>query len=170
MKHFVLILISTLLLLGCRTKKAVIDESDTVARIDTTKTDTDTMNAVVEHIDTTQAVQQTERASVIEFVDSGGIVTIGTAGDIRLRGVKSVSGYIRNTAMQLYGISDSVNIAQTHTKQVNGIAQTETRHTKSQESIGKAVQGYEKPLIWIGGLCCVAVLLWVIFLYIQKKS
>lgn len=170
MKHFVLILIGALLLMGCRTKKAVIDESATVAHIDTTKTTTDTINAVIAHIDTTQAIQQTERASVIEFVDSGGIVTIDTAGNIRLQGVKSVSGYIRNTAMQLYGISDSVNIAQTHTEQANGIAQTEIRHTKSQESIGKAVQWYEKPLIWIGGLCCIAVLLWVIFLYIQKKS
>ena len=92
MKQLVIILLATLMLIGCRAKQTVINETQTASLIDTTHTVADTMSAVSIYTDTTTATQHVEQSASIEFVDGGGTVCIDTAGNVTIKGVKTIKG------------------------------------------------------------------------------
>ena len=128
---------------GCRTKKVVTDESSTVSLIDTTKTAADSLTAAHDLTDTTKTTQTEEESEVVEFVDGGGTITIDTIAD---------------------------EVSQVHNEQANGIKadESKTSHGESETKIEKPVW-YQTVLAKIGGLCCIAALLWALFLYLKRK-
>ena len=142
-----------LVVAGCRTHKAVTDESSTVSIVDTTQVETDSLTVTQTFTDTTQITTATEQNTTINFVDGGGTVSIDSAGNITLTGVQSITGNLT-----------------TNTNQQNGITNNESHasHTEKETKTEKPVW-YQTILAKIGGLCCIAALLWLLFLYLKRK-
>ena len=171
-------------LAGCRAKKALIDESSAVVRIDTTKTVADSLTATQTVTDTTKTAAQVEESAVIDFVDSGGTVNIDTAGNVTLTGVKSIKGDIRRQHNEVKGFTQTNaetlteaketakngTITNTHNEQVNGITANEQKQShQEKETAVTRPKWYQTILAKIGGLCCIAALLWLLFLYLKRK-
>lgn len=185
-------------LAGCRAKKALIDESSAVVKIDTTKTvadsltatksvtGTETVSLTATHAatDTTKTTAQVEESTVIDFVDSGGTVSIDTAGNVTLTGVKSIKGDIRRQHNEVKGFTQTdaetlteaketaqnETITNTHNEQANGVTTNEQKqnHQERETTITRP-RWYQTVLAKIGGLCCIAALLWLLFLYLKRK-
>lgn len=169
MKQLIFIFLATLMLIGCKAKQTVIKENATASLIDTTRTVADTMSAVSNYTDTTTATQHVEQSATIEFVDGGGTVSIDTAGNVTIQGVKSIKGMGKADVTIKNGVAERDSISASHTDQANGINKNESKQTNKEEKVSRAIQWWERPLIWIGALCCIAAILWVIFIYIHKK-
>ena len=169
MKQLIFILMAALMLIACRAKQTVIKENATASLSDTTKTVTDTTGIVASHIDTTKTAQHVEQSATIEFVDGGGTVTIDTMGNVTLQGVKSIKGGIKADRAEVKGVADSTNVTQSHSVQAKGVTKNEAKQRETEEKVSRAIRWYEKPLIWIGSLCCIAVLLYILFIYIKAK-
>ena len=159
-----------LMFAGCRTKKVVTDESSTVSLIDTTKTAADSLTATRDLTDTTKTTQTEEESGVVEFVDGGGTITIDTAGNVTLSGVKSYKGNRKAARHEERGVTIADEVSQVHNEQANGIKadESKTSHRESETKIEKPVW-YQTVLAKIGGLCCIAALLWALFLYLKRK-
>lgn len=159
-----------LIFAGCRTKKVITDESSTVSLIDTTKTAADSLTATHDLTDTTKTTQTEEESEVVEFVDDGGTITIDTAGNVTLSGVKSYKGNRKAAQHEERGITIADEVSHMHNEQANGIKSDEskTSHGESKTKTEKPVW-YQTVLAKIGRLCCIAALLWVLFLYLKRK-
>ncbi len=169
MKQFIIVLLATLMLIGCKAKQTVVNETTTATTVDTTRTIADTMGAVSIYTDTSKTNQHTQHATTVEFVDGGGVVSIDTAGNVTMQGVKSISGISTQDVAIQTGVSERDTTTATHTDTANGIAKNEAKQTRKEEKTSQALQWWHKPLIWIGALCCIAAILWLIFIYIHKK-
>ena len=159
-----------LMFAGCRTKKVVTDESSTITLTDTTKTAADSLTATHGLTDTTKTMQTEEESGAIEFVDGGGTITIDTAGNVTLSGVKSCRGNRKTARHEERGITVADELSQVHNEQANGVKADESKatHGESETKTEKPVW-YQTVLAKIGGLCCIAALLWALFLYLKRK-
>ena len=159
-----------LMFAGCRTKKVVTDESSKVSLTDTTKNVADSLIATHDLTDTTKTTQTEEEAGVVEFVDGGGTITIDTAGNVTLSGVKSYKGNRKAARHEERGVTVADEVSQVHSEQANGIKADESKagHRESETKVEKPVW-YQTVLAKIGGLCCIAALLWALFLYLKRK-
>lgn len=166
---FIMLVLITLLA-GCRAKKSVIDESSTVSITDTTKVITDSLTSKQTTTDTTKTATHVEQSAVIEFVDGGGTVSVDTAGNLTFNGVKSVKGNVKADTEQIKGVNKTQENTETHNEKANGrqISKREQRHNES-ETKPVASKWYQSILANIGGLCLIAVLLWILFLYLKRK-
>ena len=159
-----------LILSGCRTKKVVTDESSTVSLIDTTKTQTDSLTNTVTLTDTTKTTETTEQNTVIEFVAGGGTVSIDSAGNVTLTGVASITGNLKNDKTEQAGVTVHDEQTQVHNEQANGVQSNEqTQIHHEAETVTEKPRWYQTILAKIGGLCCIAALLWLLFLYLKRK-
>ena len=158
------------LVCGCRSHRAIIDESHNVAIIDTSKVEADSTGESHLLTDTTKTESQTEQSAVIEFVDGGGTVTIDSAGNMTLTGVQSIKGKVTNNVKQQNGISKADETVSTHNNKHGGlgIIESDSRHVE-KESKAEAPKWYQSVLAKIGGLCCIAALIYAIFLYLKRK-
>lgn len=159
-----------LIFAGCRTKKVITDESSTVSLIDTTKTAADSLTATRNITDKTKTTQTEEENDQVEFVNGGGTITIDTAGNVTLSGVKSYKGNRKAAQHEERGITIADEVSHVHNEQANGIKSDEskTSHEESNTKTEKPVW-YQTVLAKIGRLCCIAALLWVLFLYLKRK-
>ena len=155
---------------GCRSHKAVIDESHNTAFVDTTKVEADSTSQSHQVTDTTKTETQTEQSASIEFVDGGGTVTIDSTGNVTLSGVKSIKGNFKQKAREEKGITRTDESVSTHNSKHGGIGliESENRH-ETKESKAEAPKWYQTILAKIGGLCCIAALIYAIFLYLKRK-
>lgn len=169
MKQLIFIILAALMLIGCRAKQTAIKDNTTASLIDTTHTVADTISAVSNYIDTTTATQHVEQSATIEFVDGGGTVNIDTAGNITIQGLKSIKGTGKADVTIKNGVTNRDSISARHTDLAYGIVKRESKQRETEEKVSKAVQWYERPLIWIGSLCCIAVLLYILFIYLKRK-
>lgn len=149
---------------SCRTRKQVI-ESETataVSYIDTTVTVTDAVTRTLTETDTTKTAGTTESRGVVEFVDGGGSVSIDTAGNVTLNGVKRINGERLASASIENGVTRYRADVDTHSEQHNGIytdQQQTTRQTTEQK-------WHDSPFARIGVSVCIAVLIW---LYLRRR-
>ena len=106
----------------------------------------------------------------IEFVDGGGTVTIDSTGNVTLSGVKSIKGNFKQKAKEEKGITQADESVSTHNSKHGGIGliESENRH-EMKESKAEAPKWYQTILAKIGGLCCIAALIYAIFLYLKRK-
>lgn len=186
-------------LTGCMAKKAVIDESSAVVRVDTTKTVADsliatkavtgtkTVSLTMTHVasDTTKFAAQVEESTVIDFVDSGGTVNIDTAGIVSLTGVKSiksdikilrkkVGGFTKNDAETLIVTKETSKneaITNTRNKQANGITSNEQKQNRQEmgKTVSKTPTLLERIKIGFGGCAIGLVGAAVLFLIWYAK-
>jgi hypothetical protein len=103
-------------------------------------------------------------------VDGGGTVTIDSAGNMTLSGVKSIKGNIKHKAKEEKGISQVDESVSTHSSRHGGlgIIESDERHV-DKESKAEAPKWYQHILAKIGGLCCIAALIYALFLYLKRK-
>ena len=155
---------------GCRSHKTVIDESHNTAFVDTTKVEADSTSQSHQVTDTTKTTTETENSAAIEFVDGGGTVTIDSTGNMTLSGVKSIRGNIKHKAKEEKGVSQVDESVSTHSSRHGGlgIIESDERHV-DKESKAEAPKWYQTILAKIGGLCCIAALIYAIFLYLKRK-
>lgn len=193
----VLMLVASLT--GCMAKKAVIDESSAVVRVDTTKTVADSLTATkavtstktvsltMTHVvsGTTKFAAQVEESTVIDFVDSGGTVNIDTAGIVSLTGVKwikndirrqrkKVDGFAKNDAETLTVAKETSKneaITNIHDKQTNGITANEQKqnHQEMGKTVSKTPTLWERIKIGFGGCAIGLVGAAVLFLIWYAK-
>lgn len=164
-----LLILATVILIGCKAKQSIVTENQTATLIDTTHTETDSMSALSTAIVTDSSGQHVEGRALIEFVDGGGSVTIDTAGNVTINGIKSIKGRHQADSHQVKGVATSDTVTASHTDQANGITKNYARQNHKEEKASRAIRWYERPLIWIGSLCCIAAILWLMFIYIHKK-
>lgn len=154
---------------GCKSKKAVIQESQTIQLTDTTKLRTDSTATTELRTDSTDVTAQESTASLVEFVDGGGTVTIDSAGRISLQGVKNIkagklSSWHAIKRTEAAKQSDSVT-----TQQANGIKRDEATQRKEKTKVSTKPAWYNTMPVIIVFTICLAVILWLLFNYIKRK-
>lgn len=163
--------IAVLPLFSCRTHKT-ITESETTASAsytDTTKTVADAVTRTLTETDTTKTTGAVESRGVIEFVEGGGKVSIDTAGNVTLNGVKSIKGQRQANASQENGIARQAEETAGHREQLNGVAADKQEAAKQTEEKAPAQKWYDTMLARIGLAVCIAALMWLLFLYLKRK-
>ena len=174
MKKFITICMCLLVLcglIGCKTTKKVVEEVATSERTDTTKVTTDSI-----HVGTIRTNQQTTLTyfsdwGYIEFTDSGGTLTIDTLGNLKADGVKSYQRGKKAAQTKAENITQSKDSATTRKLQENAIYSKDSKQAKQQpQKQGvKALKWYQRTIYHIGFLCCVAAIIYAIFLYLRRK-
>ncbi len=174
MKKFITIcmcLLALFGLIGCKTQKKVVSESIVSERTDTTKLVTDSI-----HKETTKQENRTTLTiyndwGYIEFADSGGTLTID-GGLICAKGVKSYHQGKQATQAKAENITQNEDTTATHKLQANGIQSRDNKQTEQQpQKQGvKALKWYQRTIYHIGALCCVAAIIYAIFLYLRRKK
>lgn len=173
MKQILLItaLCAVACLSSCRTHKTVTatDRDSAMSYVDTTVTTADTFGLRQTDTDTTRTAAAYESAGLIEFVDSGGTVTVDSAGNITFEGVINLWGLSNWDLTQNRGLSREVEDASAHREQLNGIAADESRSEKRTEEKAPAPKWYETAIARLGLGVCIAALIWLLFLYLKRK-
>lgn len=158
-------------LFSCKTHKTVTatDQSSTISFVDTTKTVADTAGRKQTDTDTTKTTVNYEGVGVIEFVEGGGKVSIDSAGNVTFEGVKNIKGQRKGNIEQDKGVTQKVEEVAGHREQLNGVKADQTQREKRTEEKPPARKWYETALARLGLGVCIAVLMWLIFLYLKRK-
>lgn len=162
-------LVMLVCLLGCKTKKAVIQESSTVLLTDTTKTETDSTGIVERTTDSLAIAASTAETNDIVFVDGGGTVSIDSAGRISLQGVKSIKAGKLSTWQAKRRVEATKQADSVATRQANGIKRDEATQRKEKTKSSTRPAWYTAPLIIVTGGCCLAAMLWLLFMYLKQR-
>lgn len=158
-------------LLSCRTQKAVTatDQRSEVSYVDTTQTVTDTTRYTQTETDTTRTSAAYEGVGVIEFVETGGKVSIDSAGNVTFEGVRNIRGRCKGTATRENGIARHKEQTSGHVEQSKGVAADHSHIEKHTEETPPAQKWYNTAFARIGQAVCLAFLLWLLFLYLKRK-
>lgn len=158
-------------LLSCRTQKAITttDQSSEARYVDTTQTVADTVRCTLTETDTSRTTATYEGVGVIDFVETGGKVSIDTAGNITFEGVRNIRGRRKGTAAQEKGSTRDIEQTAGRIKQSKGVAADHSRSEKRTEETPPAPKWYNTAFARIGQAVCLAFLLWLLFLYRERK-
>lgn len=158
-------------LFSCRTQKVVTntDRDSSLSYADTTKTVADTTGRKQTTTDTTKTVAACEDVGIVEFVECGGKVSIDSAGNVTLDGVKNIKSHHKGSIAQNKGVTQKAEETAGHREQLNGLTADLIRHEKRTEEKALAQKWYEKAFIRIGQGVCISILLWILFIYLRRK-
>lgn len=158
-------------LFSCRTQKAVTttDRDSSLSYADTTKIVADTASRKQTDADTTKTAINYEGVGVIEFVEGGGKVSIDSAGNVTFEGVKNIKGRRKGCIAQDKGVAHEVKETTRHREQLNGVNADQTKREKRTEEKTVTRKWYETVFARIGQGVCIAVLMWLLFLYLKRK-
>ena len=176
MKKFITIcmcLLALFGLIGCKTtKKSVLESSITTReKTDTTKLATDSIHVGTIRTDNRTTLTYSSDWGYIEFANNGGTLTIDTLGNLKADGVKSYQHGIKATQKKTESVTQSKDSTDTHKLQANGVQSRDNKqdNREPQKQGVKALKWYHRTIYHIGFLCCVAAIIYVIFLYLQRK-
>ena len=157
-------------LIGCKTKK-VVSEASTTERTDTTKFITDSVAKSTIKTENRTTLTFFNDWGYIEFADSGGTLTIDS-GLIKANGVKSYHHGKQATQTKAESITQNKDSTTTRKLQENAIYNKCNKQAKQQpQKQGvKALKWYQRTIYHIGFLCCVAAIIYAIFLYLRRKK
>lgn len=147
-------------LTGCKSHKTLTSESSTI-HTDTSKVLVD--SAVAKKDSAVTRLQTTRDTSCIsvEFIDSGGVLAIGSMGVIHAKGVKSFKGLWNKSSCTLENVSVKSDSASVHAVKENGV------HDK--DTIAKA----EKHTDWqlrIALILAAVLVLFSIYSYLHGRN
>ena len=177
MKKFITIcmcLLALFGLIGCKTTKKVVSESSTSTReeTDTTKLVTDSI-----HVGTIRADHRTTLTyfsdwGYIEFANNGGTLMIDTLGNLKAEGVKTYQHGKITAQKKAEDITQSKDSTNTYKLQANGVQNRDDKQAsrEPQKQSTKALKWYQRTIYHIGVLCCVAAIIYAIFLYLRRKE
>lgn len=146
------------------------ESNSVVSVIDTTKVIADTTNYRRAETDTTKTAGHFEGGGKVEFVEGGGKVSIDTAGNVTLEGVKNIKHRHQGNITQDKGVAQAEEITTGHIELINGTNTDQTNQAKAEEKPAPGQRWYETGFMRIGQLCCIAFLMWVLFLYLKRKK
>lgn len=175
MKKFITICMCLLVLcglIGCKTTKKVVRETTaTSERTDTTKVTTDSIHDATIKQENRTTVTLFNDWGYIEFADSGGTLTIDK-GLINAKGVKSYHQGKQSTQTKAENITQTKDSTAISKLQQNAIYNKYNKQAKQQpQKQGvKALKWYQRTIYHIGFLCCVAAIIYAIFLYLRRKK
>lgn len=177
MKKFITIcmcLLALFGLIGCKTTKKAVSESSITTR---EETDTTKLAADSIHVGTIKTDQRTTLTyfsdwGYIEFADNAGTLTIDTLGNLRADGVKSYQHGKKAAKKKAENITQSKDSTDTHKLQANGVQSRDNKQAKREPKKQgvKALKWYQRTIYYIWGLCCVAAIIYAIFLYLRRKK
>lgn len=171
MRRLLFCIVAAACLLSCRTQKAITttDHNSAARYVDTTITSTDSARNIQTDTDTTSTSVSYEGVGVIDFVETGGKVSIDTAGNITFEGVRNIRGRRKGTAVQEKGSTRDIEQTAGRIKQSKGVAADHSRSEKRTEETPPAPKWYNTAFARIGQAVCLAFLLWLLFLYLKRK-
>lgn len=174
MKKFITICMCLLVLcglIGCKTSKKVVEQVTTSEKADTTKVTTDSIHDATTKQEHRATVTLYNDWGYIEFADSGGTLTIDK-GLITAKGVKSYHQGKKSSQTKAENITQSKDSTATHKLQENAIFNKDNKQAKQQpQKQGvQALKWYQRTIYHIGFLCCVAAIIYTIFLYLRRKK
>lgn len=193
MKKFITIcmcLLALFGLIGCKTTKKVVSESSTTTReeTDTTKLATDSIHVGTIKTDNRTTLTYFSDWGYIEFATNGGTLTIDTLGNLKADGVKSYQHGKKAAQKKAENITQSKDSTDTHKLQANGVQSKDSTDANKLQANGvqsrdnkqanrepqkqgvKALKWYQRTIYHIGFLCCVAAIIYAIFLYLRRKK
>ena len=175
MKKFITIcmcLLALFGLIGCKTTKKAVSESITSERTDTTKLVTDSIHVGTIRTDHRTTLTYFSDWGYIEFANNGGTLTIDTLGNLKADGVKSYQHGKKATQKKAESITQSKDSTDTHKLQANGVQSRGSKQANRgpQKQGVKALKWYQRTIYHIGFLCCVAEIIYAIFLYLRRKK
>lgn len=177
MKKFITIcmcLLALFGLIGCKTTKKVVSESSTTTRdeTDTTKLVTDSI-----HVGTIKADHRTTLTyfsdfGYIEFANNGGTLTIDTLGNLKADGVKSYQHGKKAAQKKAESITKRKDSTNTNKLQENAVLIRDNKqdNREPQKQGVKALKWYQRTIYHIEVLCCLAAIIYAIFLYLRRKK
>ena len=176
MKKFITICIYLLALfglIGCKTQK-MVSESSTSTReeTDTTKLVTDSIRVGTIRTDHRTTLTYFSDWGYIEFANNGGTLTIDTLGNLKAEGVKSYQHGKKAAQKIAENITQSEDSTNTHKLQANGVQNRDNKQAnrEPQKQGVKALKWYQRTIYHIGVLCCIAAIIWAVFLYIKRRK
>ena len=176
MKKYITIICVCLLILlglmGCKTTSGCTVTTESELKTDTTKQSADSTHKTATKEEKRTTVTLYNDWGYIEFADSGGTLTID-GGLIKANGVKSYRQGKQATQKQDTDTKVQTDSTATHKEQANGI--TNQSHKKKQTPQPQkqgvaALKWYQCTIYHIGALCCIAAIIWAVFLYIKKRK
>lgn len=177
MKKFITIcmcLLALFGLIGCKTTKKAVSESSTTTReeTDTTKFATDSIHVGTIKTDNRTTLTYFSDWGYIEFANNGGTLTIDTLGNLKADGVKSYQYGKKAAQKKAESITQSKDSTDTHKLQANGVQSRDKQQAnrEPQKQGVKALKWYQRTIYHIGFLCCVAAIIYTIFLYLRRKK
>lgn len=177
MKKFITIcmcLLALFGLIGCKTTKKAVSESSITTReeTDTTKLATDSIHVGTIKTDNRTTLTYFSDWGYIEFTNNGGTLTIDTLGNLKADGVKSYQHGKKAAQKKAENITQSKDSTDTHKLQANGVQSRDKQQAnrEPQKQGVKALKWYQRTIYHIGFLCCVAAIIYAIFLYLRRKK
>lgn len=177
MKKFITIcmcLLALFGLIGCKTTKNAVSESSTNTReeTDTNKLVTDSVHVVTIKADHRTTLTYFSDWGYIEFADNGGTLTIDTLGNLKADGVKSYQHGKKAAKKKAENVTQSKDSTNTHKLQANAVQSRDNKQAnrEPQKQGVKALKWHQRTIYHIGVLCCLAAIIYAIFLYLRRKK
>lgn len=166
-KLLFIILLASCMVCGCRSKKVLLNEDVAITSIDTTSTTQDTASAEVSFTEVSKETAVSEIDYDVEFMDSGGIAFVDAQGNVTLYGIKNLKG----SGAKTMAVDTNIQATARGTTSHNDINKGETNRIKRNAVVQEtAKENWQDAIVKkVGQLCCIAALLYAIFLYIKRK-
>ena len=173
MKHLTLIatLALSACLLSCRTAKTTTDTTrdSTLSYIDTTVTRTDT--AAIMQTDTAAVHTEftTADTTLIEFIGSGGKLTIDSTGAVTLKGIRAIRDH-RHSVLAADGIATrSAAATSIHHERHNGLAADSTDHERTKVTVTPPPRWHDSALTRLTLATALALILYLLYRYLRRR-
>ena len=169
-----LVVLSALLILGsCRAHKTMAsatytDYAQTLR--DTAEVVADTASSTLSETDTASASLSSELDGLVEFVEGGGRVSIDSAGNVALEGVRSIRVHHADTATLGKASARQTDNTAAHSEHRSATASDTTAKSRQTEQTAPAQKWHERALARLGLGVCIAFLMWLLFLYLRRKT
>lgn len=106
MKKIIVIFLCAIIMIGCRSKKTVVQDQYRIEVKDSTVKRETKKTIEVMGTDTSKIDSQVEEFMVFHFTDSGGRVEVLPDGSLRMQGITTANGVIRGQTKEEKGISN----------------------------------------------------------------
>lgn len=167
------VLAVSLCLGSCRAHKSVSSATDTdysQTLRDTTEVVADTASFTLTETDTASASLSSELDGLVEFVEGGGRVSIDSAGNVALEGVKSIRVHHADTATLGRATARQTENTAVHSEQRGATTSDTTAKSRQTVQTAPAQKWHERALARLGLGVCIAFLMWLLFLYLRRKT
>lgn len=112
----------------------------------------------------------TKSGSVVEFIEGGGTVRIDSAGNVSLEGVAKVRNNNRTSLNQSEEQSIHTDTESSYMEQQHVATVAVEERTKENANPSSDVRWYERPFTKLGQGVFIALLLYVLFIYLRQKK
>lgn len=159
------IVLMLIALYGCKSKEVV---TKTVVRTDTLRFDSIVYQSEV--IDTGKTTTALESYTEVMFADGKGIIRIDSSGQKSYQGVSSIKSRIVTHKQENKAVAATESGSAVKHNETSAIKTDTAKAPPVKTKTVKPKNWYYHVLAWIGAMCCLALILYAIFIYIKKKS